>query len=107
MIYKENKHKTQVPYHIGGDTEITILPKEYSGFDETTPLLQPQKNRAWDLVEALYPDTDSLEAEAFLDPKSSRLMARKRGVGKQSIPSLHKNHGNWEGKVKPKPVNGT
>ena len=75
---------SSTPYHGGEEHKMTRLPREQSGLCETTPLI-PQNNQVWGLVEALYPDADSLEAEAFLDPKSGRLMVRKRGIGKKHI----------------------
>ena len=57
------------PHHNGEQIEMHTFPREQRGlpdtsFDETTPLL-PQENQVWGLVEALYPDADSQEVEAF------------------------------------------
>ena len=45
------------PYHGGESHEMTNFgPAEQSGFDDTTPLQQDQRERAWNTTTSLFPD---------------------------------------------------
>ena len=72
------------PYHNGEAHEMPTVPSEHSGlpetsFDETTHLLPPKNNQTWGLVEALFPDINSQKVDAFMEPKSGRIMVKLYG----------------------------
>ena len=78
---------SSTPYHGGEQHEMSTMPSEQSGLDETVPLLQqPQREWVWNTLKSLYPDASSIDLEAYLDPKSKRLMIKKAGTGKKAYP---------------------
>ena len=67
-------------YHPGEEHEMTHMPQEQSG------MVQGPGEPAWNSLTFIYPDASATDLEAYMDPKSKRLMVRMKGVGKKAYP---------------------
>ena len=56
------------------------MPQEQSG------MVQGPGEPAWNSLTFIYPDASATDLEAYMDPKSKRLMVRMKGVGKKAYP---------------------
>ena len=59
---------------------MTTLPQEQSG------VVQGPGEPAWKSLTFIYPDASAVDLEAYMDPKTKRLMIKKAGAGKASYP---------------------
>ena len=64
-------------YHPGEEHEMTHMPQEQSGMVQ---------DPSWNSLTFIYPDASATDLEAYMDPKSKRLMVRMKGVGKKAYP---------------------
>ena len=67
-------------YHPGEDHEMTTFPQEQSG------VVQGPGEAAWNALKGIFPDVSATEVEAYIDPKSKRLMVKKAGANQTAYP---------------------
>ena len=84
------------PYHGGESHEMTTLPQEESG------VVQGPGEAAWNALTFLYPNASAVDLEAFMDPKTQRLMIKKAGAGKASYYLFTQDRTTKEQRLNPK-----
>ena len=62
-------------YHPGEEHEMTTFPQEQTG------VVEGPGESAWTALKGIFPDVSATEVEAYMDPKSKRLMIKKSGAG--------------------------
>ena len=67
-------------YHPGEEHEMTHMPQEQRG------MVQGPGEPAWNSLTFIYPDASATDLDAYMDPKSKRLMVRMKGIGKKAYP---------------------
>ena len=67
-------------YHHGEEHEMIRLPQEQSR------VVQGPGDQAWKDLTFIFPDAIATEVEAYIDPKSQRLMVKKAGADQTAYP---------------------